>query len=545
MKGKTVLWIIKATAIILAGIILATMMDQSILALSIIETGLYFSVLLFGYRYGAGSGAVVGTACGIIQTIRQEEIALLGVFCLLGVMAGMFRSLGKSASAMGFAAAAVGIGVMYSSYLVQGSMLEITAAIVVFLILPPSLSSLDDRAVLKSGLSDEDKKREGLFIRRINEISNSLGQVSKSFNDYERQQECYANINEFASAHEIENSNWRNRFLESRDAVASQFSEMEMILSDLKKEWEQTEDVTRQMEASIMHVLKSKHIKADNLVVLQYPNSRQELYVQACTDYGRCVTTKELAETLGKRTRTKWKPASDSKTIVGRTPSEIRLVEDTSYMLLSGVARATKAGEAVSGDHFTFTSLPKGKFLMCLSDGMGSGHMASAESETVIELAEQLLETGFSPERSVKLINSVLLMNRREQKPTTLDLAVLDLYSARANFVKLGAMVTFIKRNQKVLRVEKDTLPIGMLDRVDFAPAEWELMDDDLIIMMTDGVLDALKEIDKEDAMAEVIEFIEDKNPQEFADKLLTFALAQNQQPQDDMTILVAGIWER
>ena len=43
---------------------------------------------------------------------------------------------------------------------------------------------------------------------------------------------------------------------------------------------------------------------------------------------------------------------------------------------------------------------------MCLSDGMGSGMEACRESEEVVELLEQFLESGFSQETAAKMVNS-------------------------------------------------------------------------------------------------------------------------------------------
>ena len=39
---------------------------------------------------------------------------------------------------------------------------------------------------------------------------------------------------------------------------------------------------------------------------------------------------------------------------------------------------------------------------MCLSDGMGSGVEACRESEEVVELLEQFLESGFTQETAAK-----------------------------------------------------------------------------------------------------------------------------------------------
>ena len=79
--------------------------------------------------------------------------------------------------------------------------------------------------------------------------------------------------------------------------------------------------------------------------------------------------------------------------------------------MLYGVARLTREKEKVSGDNYICRQEDGGKFVMCLSDGMGSGMDACRESEIVVELLEQFLESGFSQEAAARMVNSALVLN--------------------------------------------------------------------------------------------------------------------------------------
>ena len=71
-----------------------------------------------------------------------------------------------------------------------------------------------------------------------------------------------------------------------------------------------------------------------------------------------------------------------------------------------------------------------------------------------------------------------------------------------------------------------------------------KLYEGDIVIMVTDGILDSIKEKDKESYMERKIMEIKSTNPQEIANTILDHALAQsNYIPGDDMTVLTAGIW--
>ena len=51
---------------------------------------------------------------------------------------------------------------------------------------------------------------------------------------------------------------------------------------------------------------------------------------------------------------------------------------------------------------------------MCLSDGMGSGLEACRESENVVDMLEQFVDSGFTGETAARMVNSVLNLQTRE-----------------------------------------------------------------------------------------------------------------------------------
>ena len=199
----------------------------------------------------------------------------------------------------------------------------------------------------------------------------------------------------------------------------------------------------------------------------------------------------------------------------------------------------------MSGDNFTFhEGLPR-QVIMSLSDGMGSGMLASEDSGKVVELTEQLLETGFSARSALKLVNTVLLLAGTEQNPATLDLCCVDLYTGVMEAMKLGAVPTFVLCRDGVEIMESGNLPMGVLKCVEPTLLSRKLWDNDRIIMVSDGILEALPGENKEETLKEFLEGSGNGNPQEMADRILDFAASFQDRPGDDMTVLVGGIFER
>lgn len=633
MKKNRDLLFAKITVIVFLGITLVQLMTGSASVLSAMRAVMYYGVLYFGYRYGAGSGGIAGAVCGLAETLRQENMAPLGLFCLMGILAGSFRQLARFASAAAFLCGAAGIGMLYAMEYLTGSLPEMLTAAVLFLLTPMSLVTeypikqggqgsweemqkqrLEETADsygklartllnLKPGEREirEEQAAEaverasamvcggcrqcsmgregssgGLLtaaaaepevadeLRAQKEIAGEekecLRQLCRRFQnkgcldaedlpeDFKREcrrSELYLEVLSDCLGSTDYEEGWKSRFFESREAASLQFREMERTLKEMAVRLDQAADVTAVYEKRVRRTLKRHRLQLKKLLVLEEKGDRQEAYVTVCSDRTGCVTVKELSESVGKIMSKKLKAAEGGRTVVGKEPCTIRLVEDTRFRLLSGIARVCKEDEELSGDNFSCHSLPDGRMMLCLSDGMGSGRRAFLESQLVTELLEELLDAGFSPERAIYMLNALLLVREEEQTPATLDLALIDLYTGQARFFKQGAVSTFIRRGSQVLHIEPGALPMGMDCGADPVSADVQLEDGDMLVMLTDGVLDALEGADKEAALESFLAGTVLNNARELAEKVLECGWSEEKGARDDMTVLTAGLWKK
>lgn len=342
------------------------------------------------------------------------------------------------------------------------------------------------------------------------------------------------------------NLSWKNRFFESRDAVVSQFREMSAILEEFSHQMDGAKDITAQYEGAVRRWFHRYHMAVESMLLLEYESGQREAYLTVRTTNGRCVTSKEAAELIGAATEgVRWSPARDSRSIITRQYETVRFEEDGGYQLLYGAARIPKQGERCSGDNYTVCESPGGQVIMSLSDGMGSGESASKESTQVVELTGQLLEAGFGSRAALKMVNTVLLLAGREQHPATLDVGCVDLYTAVFEVMKLGAAPTFIIGQEGVEILSAGQVPAGVINEAEPVLLSRKLWGGDRIVMVTDGVLDALPGEDKEQVMQQYLESMEEMPPQEMAERILDFAISFLPAPGDDMTVLTASVWER
>ena len=111
----------------------------------------------------------------------------------------------------------------------------------------------------------------------------------------------------------------------------------------------------------------------------------------------------------------KLRQAHGTVSIISDERTSIVLYEENQFYALSGVATKKKTGSQANGDSCSMFQLDDGMYHVCVSDGMGSGKQAQAESTLVVDLLEKLLEAGFSRESALKLMNSAMVISAGEE----------------------------------------------------------------------------------------------------------------------------------
>lgn len=338
------------------------------------------------------------------------------------------------------------------------------------------------------------------------------------------------------------NQIWLSRISESREVIAEQLKEVSTVIQDITGDIYETAQGFHSEEEKVIRAFHSEHILAKDITIFERGDKRKEIYLSAACQGGRCITTKEAAQIVSDALGVRFIVSDSSKSVITKDYENFCFITDTIFKILNGVARAMK--ESVSGDNFSILKLETGEYMIALSDGMGTGKDAGEESETVMSLLEQMIEAGFKAETAIKLINSSLVLKADKQTFSTIDLSIINLFTGMCEFIKIGAAAAFIKRDHWVETISSTTLPIGMFGSVDYDTVTKKLYEGDIIIMVTDGVLDCIKEDDKEGFMEQMLMEIKSNNPQEIANKILDRMLQQtNYVPRDDMTVITAGMW--
>lgn len=153
-----------------------------------------------------------------------------------------------------------------------------------------------------------------------------------------------------------------------------------------------------------------------------------------------------------------------------------------------GKACASKEGESVSGDTAVTFESDDMMFYSLLADGMGSGKDASASSRLAAMFLEKLILAGGDKKEALVMLNKLLLTKKNEVF-TTVDLLEIDRLSGEASLIKAGAAPTYLCRNERCYKIESNTPPAGVVSDMKIAQTTIRLQKGDVIIMISDGVL--------------------------------------------------------
>ena len=205
-----------------------------------------------------------------------------------------------------------------------------------------------------------------------------------------------------------------------------------------------------------------------------------------------------------------------------------------------GVASRIKHGERFSGDTHSVIKIDESKFLVALSDGMGSGEYAKQVSEGTITLIESFYRAKMPAELTLSTVNR-LLSFAKEETFACVDIAVVDLEIGRVDVVKIGAPTGFILSENSLKILENECLPLGILERVHPTTTSYPFKADDTLLFLSDGVTEAFNSSIE---LFDTIQSLPRNNPQNFADRLLQLALERyGGIAKDDMTVLAVRVF--
>lgn len=519
-----------ATSVLLT-VAISLLGDLSIFGISVRGILSVLMVMILGWKCGACIGATAGIAISIVLGIMGYGSAItVATYGFSGLLSGVFSKYGKIGAGIGFI-----LGNMILAFYANGSteviinLKEIVVASVCLFFVPKSFTIFIENLFDYDGsLSNREVKLfEKNTIYRLGAMSEAMEnmageELKEKENSSEEMQSFIKSLKESACQKcEHYTDCWERNYHSMYETV---FNSIETLQENGEINKENLAENT---------VCSNKELLVDGL------NFSYQIY----------KVNQNWQQKMNEQRRQAYKQLKEMSSAIKNIKNDMTVAisdknekSQTNYKLSVGIAKCKKSDSVISGDNFINTKLDDGKYLLAISDGMGSGEKANSKSKKVINTLGNLLNTGLEKTSAVNVVNSALMTE--EEVFATLDATIINLSDGSTEFIKVSSCPTYIKKENKVDMIQTAGLPIGILENMDIDLYGKNLGKGDLVVMVSDGIIDANTEYTpKELWITELLKAVKTDNAQRLADIIMQEAIDQNLGvAKDDMTVLVAKI---
>ena len=327
---------------------------------------------------------------------------------------------------------------------------------------------------------------------------------------------------------------WKKKEEQTKKNISNQLKNVSNAIKSMAKDIEKDIKAEEKYQAErleIVDLLRQRDIEVQDIMIKKDNRFIVEIYLTRLLENTKLEQIAEILTNILKEPIVLNAEATVGKKIV--------YLSDDKYIMAIGMAQETKNNSKQSGDSILNIRLKDGKYLVAISDGMGSGKEAKNSSNQTLRLLENLLVSGFDKKASLDLINNAL-MNQNKETFATLDIAIVDLYEGNVEFIKSAACPTYIKKNKRVQMIRSNSLPTGILEESKLETFDKDINDGEIVVLCSDGILDSNVEYkNKELWIKYLLEDIETTNTQKIANLILEESVDNNYGiAKDDMSVV-------
>jgi len=192
--------------------------------------------------------------------------------------------------------------------------------------------------------------------------------------------------------------------------------------------------------------------------------------------------------------------------------SELELAQDVQKMLLPQevpdipgleIAAFSRPAQIVGGDYFDFVDFRNGFHGLAIADVAGHGVSASLHMASIQALLRTLVPINKSPAEVMRQVHKLFIHNIRFETFVTFFVGAFDSSTKTLTYCNAGHLPPLILRKNKSKEDSIEMLrptgaAIGLVEEALFAEKTVELHNEDLLVLYTDGVTEAVNHQNQE-----------------------------------------------
>ena len=474
-----------------------------------------FTILCGMYCFGLGTGLAWTCICGVVLSFTAGSSIYMTAWIPVAIISYALTELlhgRRIIYAFIFGVCYLVCGLyFYDVMLSENGIKSLISAMILFVMMPGSfLLRLDKK--LKSGeLTVESPEWGRLMVNRINALAGAFKRIDYSI--------AY-----------------------STDASIG-FKDVGNIIEDFTTRLEHAVPIRKTLEAKIVEDLREYDVEVKSLLLIRDDRERLEVYITSRIRRGRLVAAELVKRIIEENLGIKFILNEESRRVVGRNYEVICMHQKPDFRCVTAIRRLSKYENQESGDNFLIDELRNGQKLIIIADGMGNGEAASRDSMALIDSLEELLNAGFDKDISIKIVNSFLANRNHGETFATLDMLLVDLYTGHARLYKQGAATTYVRRGEWLEEIKSTSLPVGVIDGAVCETCCKKLYENDMVVMLSDGMLESIIVDNSEDYMRDLLLSVDYDDPMDIADEIADTVRAQGgSRLRDDATVIVSKL---
>jgi len=496
-----------------------------------VNLGVFFSlfaVICMCYSYNLPTAVFGGSIMGLLVNINSvNPVEAMGIYALASVMGAIMSAMGKAGVCTGFLCGVTVCILSHGNFRVLG-LYDIIASVGIFALLPEAVHyrifEAMNRVMEKENASDASNKKIAHQLKNIASAMKNLADGITELPQTQKDNKALLVVFDSVASRvcrgcSLEGNCWKK---DSKKTYSNMYALWNVIEEDGVCDYGNMPLAFRQVCMRCESFLSEF-------------NHAYELYKQNCLYQGEAITGRgivarqygEISNVINVLSHQVEAGNEEDDACVVRFRPQITFRQEP------------KRGQAISGDvliHFE----KRGKYYVILCDGMGHGETAFSESRLTARLFSEFLKAGFRKEIAVNMINSTLALKADKESFSTVDLLEFDMETGVCEFLKIGSAQSFLRTKSNIEEISSKALPVGILESIEVEIQERELKNNDVVLMVSDGISEAGDGVMKNEWIKKMM-LLENRSDAEILHLIIEGARARSR-TSDDMTGVIMRI---
>jgi len=172
------------------------------------------------------------------------------------------------------------------------------------------------------------------------------------------------------------------------------------------------------------------------------------------------------------------------------------MVASTACELYGFRVTAERRGAAGTrgGDFYILAARAPGRIGIVIGDACGNGAEGEAQLASILPLAHELVRSGISPARLLVELNRVAILELPLDRFVTAVALELDVAHGILTAASAAHVPPLVRRAENVsMACSHAGCPLGFSEASTYVDEQHDLIAGDLIVLMTDGILEAIE----------------------------------------------------